>query len=137
MDAKEIQAIIRDIQASPTECEWVEIKHDNEDPESIGEYVSALANGAAYMGQSRGFMAWGLDDKTHQIVGTKFNPKTAKYGNEELENWISRSLSPRIDFSFQEILDGISKEIGLESCAAFQIDEFHFAWLSTSKCSNS
>lgn len=103
MDEKEIKAIIKDIQASPTECEWVEIKHDNEDPESVGEYVSALANGAAYMGQSRGFMAWGLDDKTHQIVGTKFNPKTAKYGNEELENWISRGLSPRIDFFFQEI----------------------------------
>lgn len=103
MDEKEIMAIIRDIQASPTECEWVEIKHNNEDPESIGEYVSALANGAAYMGQSRGYMAWGLDDNTHQIIGTKFNPKTAKYGNEELENWIAHNLTPRIDFSFQEI----------------------------------
>ena len=103
MDEKGIKAIIRDIHASPTECEWVEIKHNNEDPELIGESVSALANGAAYMGQSRGFMAWGLDDSTHQVIGTKFNPKTAKYGNEELENWISRGLSPRIDFSFQEI----------------------------------
>jgi flagella basal body P-ring formation protein FlgA len=37
MDEKGIKAIIRDIQASPTECEWVEIKHDNEDPESIEE----------------------------------------------------------------------------------------------------
>lgn len=103
MDEKEIMAIIRDIQASPTECEWVEIKHNNEDPESIGEYVSALANGAAYMGQSRSYMAWGLDDNSHQIIGTKFNPKTAKYGNEELENWIAHNLTPRIDFSFQEI----------------------------------
>ena len=48
-------------------------------------------------------MAWGLDDSTHQVIGAKFNPKTAKYGNEELENWISRGLSPRIDFSSQEI----------------------------------
>ncbi len=103
MDEKEIKAIIRDIQASPTECEWVEIKHDNDSPESIGEYVSALANGAAYMGQSRGFMAWGLDDNSHRIVGTKFNPKTTKYGNEELESWISHNLSPRIDFFFHEI----------------------------------
>lgn len=57
MDEKELIAIVKDIQASPTECEWVEIKHNNEDPQSIGEYVSALANGAAYMGQSRGYMA--------------------------------------------------------------------------------
>ena len=100
MDEKELQAIVADIQASPTECEWVEIKHNNEDAESIGEYVSALANGAAYMGQSRGYMAWGLDDDTHEIKGTKFNPKVKKVGNEELENWIATQLTPRIDFSF-------------------------------------
>lgn len=55
------------------------------------------------MGQSRGFMAWGLDDNTHQIIGTTFNPKTIKVGNEELENWIAHGLSPRIDFFFQEV----------------------------------
>lgn len=37
MDEKELRAIVSDIQASPTECEWVEIKHDNEDPETIGD----------------------------------------------------------------------------------------------------
>ena len=104
MEDKELIAIVKDIQASPTECEWVEIKHNNEDPQSIGEYVSALANGAAYMGKSRGFMAWGLDNTTHQIVGTQFNPKKKKVGNEELETWIATQLSPRIDFSFQEIV---------------------------------
>ncbi len=103
MDERELKAIISDIQASPTECEWVEIKQNNDDPHAIGEYVSALANGAAYMGQSRGFMAWGIDNDTHQIVGTKFNPKSKKIGGEELENWIARSLKPRIDFSFHEV----------------------------------
>lgn len=104
MDERELKAIISDIQASPTECEWIEIKQNNEDPKAIGEYVSALANGAAYMGQPRGFMAWGIDNDTHQIVGTKFNPKTQKIGGEELENWIAQSLKPRIDFSFHEIV---------------------------------
>lgn len=32
MDIKEITSIVKDIQASPTECEWIEIKHNNEDP---------------------------------------------------------------------------------------------------------
>lgn len=104
MDDKELKSIVADIQASPTECEWVEIKHNNFDPNLIGEYVSALANGAAYMGQSRGFMAWGLDDNSHAIIGTSFNPKTVKEGNEELENWIAHQLNPRIDFSFQEVI---------------------------------
>ena len=103
MDDKELKAIVADIIASPTECEWVEIKQNNYDPQVIGEYVSALANGAAYMGQSRGFMAWGIDDDTHHIVGTSFNPKEKKIGNQEIENWIATQLNPRIDFSFSEI----------------------------------
>ena len=103
MDDKELKAIVADIIASPTECEWVEIKQNHYDPQVIGEYVSALANGAAYMGQSRGFMAWGIDDDTHHIVGTSFNPKEKKIGNQEIENWIATQLNPRIDFSFSEI----------------------------------
>ena len=104
MDERELKAIVSDIQASPTECEWVEIKHNNYDPQTIGEYVSALSNGASYMGQSRGYMAWGLDNDTHKIVGTSFDPKELKIGNQELENWIATQLSPRIDFSFREVL---------------------------------
>lgn len=103
MNEKELRDIVADIQASPTECEWVEIKHNNHDPQSIGEYISALSNGAAYMGQSRGYMIWGIDDNTHQIIGTSFNPKTEKIGSQELENWVATQLSPRIDFSFQEV----------------------------------
>jgi len=107
MKEKEIISIISDIQASPKECEWIEIKCNNKEPHMIGEYISALANGAAYMGQSRGYLAYGIDDSTHAIVGTSFNPKNEKIGNEELENWIAVHLVPRIDFSINEItIDG-------------------------------
>ncbi|MDR1973196.1 MAG: putative DNA binding domain-containing protein [Bacteroidales bacterium] len=94
--------IISDIQASPKESEWVEVKVNNYNPETIGEYVSALANGAAYMGQSKGYLAFGIDDSTHAIVGTSYNPKNEKIGNQEIENWIATLLSPRIDFFIQE-----------------------------------
>ena len=100
---KEILNILADIQASPSECEWIEIKHNNSKPELIGEYVSALANGAAYMGQSRGFLVYGLDDHTHQILGTTFDPDKEKIGNQELENWIATQLSPRVDFNIQKL----------------------------------
>lgn len=103
MEAKELLKIITDIQASPKESEWVEIKKDNCDPELIGEYVSALANGAAYMGQSNGYLAFGIDDISHTLIGTSFNPKERKIGNQEIENWIATQLSPRIDFSIHEI----------------------------------
>lgn len=107
MKEKEIRSIIQDIQASPKECEWIEIKCNNKEPHMIGEYISALANGAAYMGQSRGYLAYGIDDSTHAIEGTDFHPKYEKIGNEELENWLATHLSPRIDFSINEaIVDG-------------------------------
>lgn len=104
MKDKEIISIISDIQASPKECEWIEIKCNNKEPHLIGEYISALANGAAYMGQSRGYLAYGIDDSTHAIVGTEFHPENDKIGNEELENWLAIHLTPRIDFSINEII---------------------------------
>jgi len=103
MNEKEINIIIADIQASSKESEWVEIKENNAKPEEIGEYISALANGAAHMGQSKGYLVFGLNDKTHAIVGTTFKPKLEKVGNQEIENWISTQLSPRIDFTINEI----------------------------------
>lgn len=100
---KELLNILKDIQASSNECEWVELKHNNWNPQLLGEYVSALSNGAAYIGQSRGYLVIGLDDATHKVLGTNFNPKSEKIGNQELENWIATQLSPRVDFSIEEL----------------------------------
>jgi len=102
MSEKEFKTIIADIQASPKECEWVEIKENNSNPEEIGEYVSALANGSAYMGQSKGYLVFGMKDKTHAIIGTTYKPKLEKVNNQEIENWIATQLSPRIDFVIHE-----------------------------------
>ena len=86
MVTNEIKAIITDIQASPKECEWVEIKQNNYNPQLIGEYISALSNGAAYMGQSKGYLVFGIKDETHEIVGTDYNPQNEKIGNQELQH---------------------------------------------------
>lgn len=45
----------------------------------------------------------GIDDGTHEIVGTSFRPKQTKKGNEELENWLSTQLTPRVDFKMVEV----------------------------------
>jgi len=102
MTDKEFKTTVADIQASPKECEWVEIKENNAHPEEIGEYISALANGSAYMGQSKGYLVFGMNDKTHAITGTTYEPKHEKVGNQEIENWIATQLSPRIDFIIHE-----------------------------------
>jgi len=82
------------------ETEWVEFKCNNANPEEIGEYVSALANAAALCGQPFAYLVWGVADDSHEIVGTNFDPHREKRGNECLENWLLRLLSPRLSIRF-------------------------------------
>lgn len=56
------------------ELAWLEFKLNNADPEMIGVRVSAISNAARLAGQQTGFMVWGVDDKTHTVVGTTFRP---------------------------------------------------------------
>jgi ATP-dependent DNA helicase RecG len=86
----------------PGEAEWVEFKQNNENPREIGECLSALANSAALLGKECAYLVWGVEDRTHRIVGTTFRPRQTKKGNEELENWLSHSLAPRTDFRIHE-----------------------------------
>jgi len=101
------EELIRHLLSLPKETEWVEFKHNNKDPEEIGEYISALSNAAALHGQPFGYIVWGVDNKTHEIVGTSFKPSTGKVKGQELESWLSVMLSPRPDFRIHELeVDG-------------------------------
>jgi predicted HTH transcriptional regulator len=101
------------------ENEWIEFKYNNNDPELIGEYVSALSNAAALHRQPRGYIVWGIDDCTHQIVGTKFSPKKKKIGGQELESWLLYHLTSEIEVIFLEgLVEGFSVVV-IEIQAAF------------------
>jgi hypothetical protein len=45
---------------------------------------------------------WGIEDETKKVVGTTFKPRQTKKGNEELENWLMRSLHPQVNFKIHE-----------------------------------
>lgn len=85
------------------ETEWLEFKVNNGDPQEIGEYISALSNSACLTDNRHGYLIYGVEDKTHEVVGTTFLPKSAKHKNQELESWIVQHLSPKIDFRIYEI----------------------------------
>lgn len=87
------------------ETEWCEFKQNDENPDEIGRYLSALANSAALHQQPTGWLVWGIEDGSHTIVGTTARPRERKVGNEELENWLSHHLDPRIDFVLHPPLD--------------------------------
>lgn len=98
----ELGAKLDELCALPKETEWVEFKHNNSNPQEIGQHISALSNAAALHYKEAGFIVWGIEDSTHDVVGTTFRPRQKKVGNEELENWLLRLLTPRIDFSIFE-----------------------------------
>lgn len=99
--------LVRELCKLPKETEWVEFKVDNDTPQEIGEYLSALANSAALVGKAFAYLVWGVENETQRVVGTRFSPGTAKIGNEELENWLLRLLSPKIHFRFFDVtVDG-------------------------------
>ena len=102
MTQKQLETLLKDLQALPKECEWAEFKVDNSNPQEIGEYLSALSNGACYSQQPSGYLVFGIEDVTHRLVGTEFRPRTEKKGNQELENWLATQLEPRIDFRVHE-----------------------------------
>jgi predicted HTH transcriptional regulator len=113
-------SLIHELCKLPQEIEWVEFKENKADPQEIGEYLSALANSAALCGKAFAYLAWGIEDTSHQIVGTTFSPSRVTVGNEELESWLLRLLSPRIHFRFFEITMDTHNVVLLEIARAFR-----------------
>lgn len=95
-------ALVQHLLSLP-ESEWVEFKENNPDPDRIGRYISALANSAAIANRSYGYVIWGVNDRTRTPVGTTFEPQGVKAGNEELEGWLNRVISPNIGHHFTSI----------------------------------
>jgi len=85
------------------ESECIEFKNNNDNPEIIGEYISALSNSATLMGITKAYLVYGVNDKTLEMDGTKFYPKEAKKGNVELESWLHQLLNKNIEFKIHEI----------------------------------
>ena len=97
------EKLVNNLRAYSSEENWFEFKHNNYDPDMIGQGISALANAAAYTEKSYAYMIWGIDDKTHEIVGTDKNQYTLKIGNQEIESWLRNSLSGNAEIEFKNI----------------------------------
>ncbi|MCD6105172.1 MAG: putative DNA binding domain-containing protein [Thermosipho sp. (in: Bacteria)] len=97
-----ITSLVKELLKQPKESEWIEFKHNNKDPQIIGEYISALSNSAALHRKTNAYVIWGIDDSSKEISGTTFKPSQTKRGGEALENWLLRLLEPKIDFNFYE-----------------------------------
>lgn len=98
-----LELLVNKLRKYESETNWFEFKCNNYDPDMIGQDISALANGAAYAEKTCAYMIWGIDDKTHDIVGTEYDQYTLKVGNQEIENWLRNLISKNAEFEFRKI----------------------------------
>ncbi|PIQ09063.1 MAG: transcriptional regulator [Ignavibacteriales bacterium CG18_big_fil_WC_8_21_14_2_50_31_20] len=104
MTEKQLIELLNDLVKLPSENEWVEFKPNKGtiSNEEIGEYISAMSNGATIKNKHYGFLIWGVEDSNHKIIGTNFTFTKAKQGNQDLELWLRNLLSPSINFEIYE-----------------------------------
>ncbi len=116
-----LDKLVLELCKRPYETAWVEFKENNCNPTMIGQDISALANSAAMEERSHAYMVWGVDDKTHNLIGTHIRLREQRKGNEELESWLRHQLSGNADFEMCSVdIDGkhvellvISKALGI------------------------
>ena len=105
MTDTELTDLLEELTAFPAETEWIEFKlgKGSITDEQIGEYISAMSNGATVANKPFGYLVWGVEDKTHAVKGTNFTFTRAKHGgNQELELFLRLNLSPKISFEIFE-----------------------------------
>ena len=114
MNTHDLIALVDRLRALPTETEWLEFKRNNVDPQEVGEYLSALANEASLGNQPRGYLVFGIDDATHDVVGTRFDPYAAKAkGNQDLLPWLGALLQPNPGVEVHEVEHSVGRVVML------------------------
>ncbi|MBI2354302.1 MAG: putative DNA binding domain-containing protein [Deltaproteobacteria bacterium] len=99
MNTTELHALLDRLRAEPHETEWLEFKANRYESQTLGEYISALANSAGLLGKPRAYLVFGVQDGTHEVIGTTFDPAAEKgKGNQPLPLWLSLGLHPNVGF---------------------------------------
>lgn len=122
----EIRELVINLTGMEKEQPWLEFKHNNKDPQMIGSYISAIANAVVLEERDCGYIIWGIDDVTHNILGTDFDYSTFKVGNEDISLWLTRQLSPVPYVSYRKVqIEG--KMVGILKVSAAETEPTKFA----------
>jgi ATP-dependent DNA helicase RecG len=127
MRTEDLHSLLEELVEYPAETEWIEFKlgAGSITNDQIGEYISAMSNGATIKNKPFGYLVWGVHDKTHEIKGTNFKFSTAKQGNQDLELWVRNLLHPKINFAIFEF-DYQGKNMVLLRIPAAKGEPAHF-----------
>jgi ATP-dependent DNA helicase RecG len=108
MQETDLNNLLSELCSQPREQQWLEFKMGKGSitNDEIGEYISAMSNGATIANQLFGYLVWGVEDGTQAIKGTNFSFTNAKNGNQDLELWLRNLVSPKINFEIFEFKSG-------------------------------
>src|SRR5574344_1211168 len=93
--------IIANLLSLNDEYEWLDFKENWFNKDEIGEYISAVANGACLCGKEYGYIIWGVKDNSRDIVGTSIN-FDKDINHEPYKHYLARNLKPSIAFEVIE-----------------------------------
>lgn len=98
--------LVESLCSLPRETGWVEFKENNFNPDSVGKYVSSLANSAMLEEQQAAYLLFGIKDATHEVIGTTVNLLEKKVGNEQFLLWLAKHLDPRLILTVKQVIFG-------------------------------
>lgn len=119
MSRSEDTALVDRLRMQSSETEWLEFKQTRCAPEQIGQYLSALANSACLVDRPKGYLVLGIEDGTHRVAGTDFDPYRAKgKGNQDLLPWLEAGLRPQTGFEARVVDHPDGRVVVFEVAAA-------------------
>lgn len=97
MGTQQLKERLEYLLSLPAETEWVEFKEAKRSYpfDKLGRYFSALSNEARLKSQPTGWLVFGIEDKTHKIVGSNFRPNHRDLDSlkKEIANKTSNALT--------------------------------------------
>lgn len=87
------------------ENKFLEFKSNHVEAKALGEYISALSNGACLEHVDYGYLFFGVDNSSLKVKGTSFNPENVHVTQgKSLEFYLRLNISPKINFIIDEFL---------------------------------
>ncbi|WP_290388260.1 RNA-binding domain-containing protein [uncultured Duncaniella sp.] len=122
MTEKELANLLDELIAKCNrETRHLEFKSNYQDANTLGEYISALSNGATLDNEEYGYLFFGVNDETLDIVGTTFEPaaqkvsfkldKSSKASNQYLEMGLRQYVAPKINFQIESFTANNGKRV--------------------------
>lgn len=94
VEESQLRDIVKECLLYPSETEWIEFKVNNGEYNQVWKKISALSNSACLNNKEYGFLIYGIEDNTHDVVWTEFSPEDKKEWGQPFLFKLAKDLNP-------------------------------------------